>query len=166
MSIVRILLAPLIVGFLFLFFNKVIMSAEIVDVHAEKYKSHLLVKHFPFTDRGKLKWWEDNRIMLKEKYNIPQPYESGRYSITVWDIGDGYLEEKPRENTFFPSHDVDYLFCFDDMKVKKNCVDKENWLMDISQNREGDLYIDVKGATYRQTENGFEKLKKASTVYK
>lgn len=138
----------------------------IIDVHPGKYKSHVLVKYFRVTDKGKIKRWLGNREKLKTNYNIFRPSHDGKYSITLWDMGAGYQELKRKENTLLPNHDLSWLLCFDDMKVKENCTDKENWLMDISQNREGKVYIDVKGATYRQTKNGFERLKKDSTFFK
>ncbi|MFX4316237.1 DUF943 family protein, partial [Enterobacter sp. 63] len=39
----------------------------------------------------------------------------------VWDVGDGYLRDSPRE---------DY-FCFPDMKAEKNCIEK-NELLEVA----------------------------------
>jgi hypothetical protein len=41
--------------------------------------------------------------------------------LTVWDVGDGYLRDSPRE---------DY-FCFPDMTSEKNCIEK-NILLEVS----------------------------------
>lgn len=127
---------------------------EVIAVHHGQYISQLLVKNLPVTGKGKIEWWEENKSMLKEKYGIPKPFDYGMYSVTVWDFGKGYQIEAPDENTFFPSDDTSYLLCFDDMKTKENCINKKNWRMDINKTRGGDIRIRVKGASYRQLNNG------------
>ncbi len=44
---------------------------EIVAVHKRNSYSHILVKNFPLTNKGKVHWWLKNKDMLKEKYDVP-----------------------------------------------------------------------------------------------
>ena len=95
-----------------------IYPVKIIDVHRSTDKfdyDDIIVDHFPLTDRGRINWWLSQRDMLKEKYNIPSGQE---FVLTVWDVGDGYLRDSPRE---------DY-FCFPDMTSEKNCIEKNNLL--------------------------------------
>ena len=95
-----------------------IYPVKIIDVHRSTDKfdyDDIIVDHFPLTDRGRINWWLSQRDMLKEKYNIPSGQE---FVLMVWDVGDGYLRDSPRE---------DY-FCFPDMTSEKNCIEKNNLL--------------------------------------
>ncbi len=60
---------------------------EIVAVHEDDNHASVLVKTFPFTDKGKISWWLKNKNMLKEKYNIPKPSPSGNFTVIFWDFG-------------------------------------------------------------------------------
>lgn len=91
---------------------------QIVDTHKSENWSYVLVKNFPITDQGKISWWEDNKSILINKYNIPNPNDKGNFTIVVWDIGKGYRE--------IPDTDQGSdLFCFEDMKIKANCIEKK-----------------------------------------
>ncbi|MGS2874282.1 DUF943 family protein [Enterobacter huaxiensis] len=95
-----------------------IYPVKIIDVHLSTDRfdyDDIIVDHFPLTDRGRINWWLSQRNMLKEKYNIPSGQE---FVLMVWDVGDGYLRDSPRE---------DY-FCFPDMTSEKNCIEKNNLL--------------------------------------
>ncbi|MEK0169808.1 DUF943 family protein [Pseudescherichia vulneris] len=87
---------------------------EIVAVHREGSHSSVLVKTFPLTDKGKINWWLSNKEMLKNKYNIPGPDANGSFIVVFWYFGDGYKEEGKYDRR-----------CFDDMKIKVNCIDKD-----------------------------------------
>ena len=88
---------------------------EIVAVHHRNNNfSAILVKSFPFTDKGKIHWWLENRAMLKEKYHVPDPDSKGFFSVTVWLFGDGYLEDK-----------IDERLCFNEMKTERRCIEKD-----------------------------------------
>ena len=98
-----------------------IYPVKIIDVHRSTDRmgyDDIIVDHFPLTDRGRINWWLSQREMLKKKYNIPA---GQRFVLTVWDVGDGYLRDSPRE---------DY-FCFPDMTSEKNCIEK-NILLEVS----------------------------------
>ncbi|MGV3347080.1 DUF943 family protein [Enterobacteriaceae bacterium LUAb1] len=86
---------------------------EIVAVHKDGEFSSVLVRNFPFTDRGKINWWLKNKGMLKEKYHIPQPEKNGFFSIVFWDFAEGYKEQDKYDRR-----------CFEDMQPPLNCIDK------------------------------------------
>ena len=95
-----------------------IHPVKIIDVHRSTDSlayDDIIVDNFPLTDRGRINWWLSQRDMLKKKYNIPS---GQRFVLTVWNLGEGYLRDSPRE---------DY-FCFPDMKTEKNCIEKNNLL--------------------------------------
>ncbi|WP_253378913.1 DUF943 family protein [unidentified bacterial endosymbiont] len=95
-----------------------IYPVKIIDVHLSTDRfdyDDIIVDHFPLTDRGRINWWLSQRDMLKKKYSIPSGQE---FVLTVWDVGDGYLRDSPRE---------DY-FCFPDMTSEKNCIEKNKLL--------------------------------------
>ena len=97
---------------------------EVVAVHQDDQLTYILVRNFPLTDKGKITWWLAHANELKAKYAIPRPGPYGLYSISFWDFGDGYKE------------DAFDLFCFSDMKTKKNCVDK-NFVFMVNNTRDG-----------------------------
>ncbi|NIF33879.1 DUF943 family protein [Enterobacter sp. Cy-643] len=115
---------------------------EIVAVHQRNSYSSVLVKNFPFTSRGKINWWLENKEMLKAKYDIPRPASYGGYTIDFWLFGEGYKEEGKYDR-----------LCFDDMKTKVNCIDKDVvFIVDYSKNM--GLELTVNGSVYRLEENG------------
>ncbi|WP_144817607.1 MULTISPECIES: DUF943 family protein [Enterobacteriaceae] len=97
---------------------------ELVAVHQHDEFAYILVHNFPLTDKGKIAWWLAHADKLKEKYAFPRPGPYGLYFIIFWDFGDGYKE------------DAFDLFCFSDMKTKKNCVDK-NFVFMVNNTRDG-----------------------------
>jgi len=97
---------------------------EVVAVHQDDQLTYILVRNFPLTDKGKITWWLAHANELKAKYAIPRPGPYGLYFIIFWDFGDGYKE------------DAFDLFCFSDMKTKKNCVDK-NFVFMVNNTRDG-----------------------------
>ncbi|KAA5770604.1 DUF943 family protein, partial [Yersinia pestis] len=90
---------------------------EIISVHQRNNYSDILVRNFPFTEKGKINWWLENRDMLKAKYSIPKPASDGFYTIIFWDFGDGYKEEGKYDR-----------LCFSDMNTTKNCIEKEKYM--------------------------------------
>jgi len=128
-----------------------LQPAEIVAVH----ESNILVRHFPLTDKGKIRWWQKNQAMIKEKYGLPEEYEdSGTRMIYIWDFGKGYEIEKPDETTFFPSDDTNHLLCFDEINAAERCIRKENLLMFIGRSSTGITRYRTKGRVYYQKPNG------------
>ena len=115
---------------------------EIVAVHKDGEFSSVLVRNFPFTDRGKISWWLKNKDMLKEKYNIPQPEKNGFFSIVFWDFADGYKERDKYDRR-----------CFEDMQPPLNCIDK-NRIFSIWNTQNNNISFGVDDGEYTMNENG------------
>ncbi|WP_241522185.1 DUF943 family protein [Chimaeribacter californicus] len=110
----KLLLAVLTAGIIYNSFH-LLKPTEIINAHDNH---HVLVKHFPIFDKAKIEWWENNKKILKEKYNLPKKYSDGSFSIMFWDYGEGYkvLPETDQNSD---------LACFDDIKSKANCIEKK-----------------------------------------
>ncbi|UDQ80517.1 DUF943 family protein [Erwinia rhapontici] len=116
---------------------------KIITIHdrGNNYIS-VLVRNFPLTDRGKINWWLKNKKLLKEKYNLPNSEKDESFSVTFWLFGDGYKEEGKYDR-----------LCFDDMKTKVNCIEKDAvFSVDNSKNM-GTMFRTYDG-TYRVQKNG------------
>lgn len=117
-------------------------SVKIIAVHQDGNYSEVLVKDYPFTDEGKINWWLKNKMVLKEKYNIPRPSEDGRYHVILWDFGDGYKEGDGYDS-----------LCFDDMPPPINCIDKKK-VITIGHNINSSASFTVSGGVYDLHDNG------------
>ena len=117
-------------------------SVEVVAVHEDGEFSSVLVRNFPFTDRGKISWWLKNKDILKAKYNIPKPADDGFFSIVFWDFGDSYKEEGKYDRR-----------CFEDMKPPKNCIEK-NRVFSVSDSENMGLSFTTHDEIYRMRKNG------------
>ena len=115
---------------------------KIISVHQMKYYSIVLVEDYPFTDKGKINWWQKNKSMLKAKYDIPQPEADGSYNVILWDFDEGYKEDDGYDR-----------LCFDDMKPPKNCVDK-NALMTVSRDKYNVTDFTLDDGVYVLQDNG------------
>lgn len=115
---------------------------KIIAVHQEDNFSEILVKNFPFTDKGKINWWLANKDSLKIKYNIPSPSSSGSFYVNFWDFGDGYKEQGKYDRR-----------CFDDMNTVKNCIDK-NAVFSVENNRKKEILFMVYDGRYRMENDG------------
>lgn len=121
---------------------------KIIAVHQEENFSEVLVRNFPITDTGKIKWWLKNKELLKNKYNIPRPGSNGNFYINFWDFGEGYKEQGKYDRR-----------CFADMKPPKNCIDK-NAVFSVENGRDGSILFTVYDGTYRMERGGeVKKLK-------
>ncbi|MCP1438925.1 hypothetical protein J3D56_002361 [Erwinia persicina] len=116
---------------------------EVIAVHDNGNHSYVLVRNFPQTDMGKINWWLKNKDTLKEKYNIPNPSSSGYFTVIFWNFGEGYKEEGKYDR-----------LCFDDMKIKINCIEKDAvFSVDKSRNF-GMTFTAYDGDNYRLGQNG------------
>ncbi|CRY71841.1 DUF943 family protein [Yersinia pseudotuberculosis] len=160
----KILLGMFAVGALYTAWE-IARPVEIVDVHIDNfsegyYSNYIIVKNFPVTDKGKISWWENNKFLLKEKYGVPKNYIDGRFSVKILDAGDGYKLNLPKRDVFFPDSDTSHLICFEEMKVAKNCIDK-NWIMDIEKIRDDRTFFSMGNSSYQQSVEGGEITKDA-----
>lgn len=115
---------------------------EIIAVHEDGNHSYVLVKNFPFTDKGKISWWLENKDRLKDKYSIPKPASYGSFTIVFWLFGDGYKEEGKYDR-----------LCFDDMKTTVNCIEKDA-VFSVSNSENRGTRFTVHDGIYRIAEKG------------
>ncbi|QNK31173.1 DUF943 family protein [Serratia sp. JUb9] len=115
---------------------------DIVAVHENRHFSSVLVNNFPLTTRGKIEWWLQNKDMLKERYGIPKPASYGDFSITFWLFGDGYKEEGKYDRR-----------CFNDMKTKVNCIEKDI-VLNVRNSKNMGVVFFANGGIYRIDKNG------------
>ncbi|MDU5452012.1 MAG: DUF943 family protein [Pseudescherichia vulneris] len=127
-------------------------SVNIIAIHQEENFSEILVKNFPITDTGKIKWWIEIKELLKNKYNIPRPGLNGNFYINFWDFGEGYKEQGKYDRR-----------CFADMKPPKNCIDK-NAVFSVENGRDGSLIFTVYDGTYRMERGGEVKKSKTNQI--
>ena len=128
----------LTVGFLWLSLR----PTEIIAVHRDGSHSNVLVKSFPFTAKGKIEWWLENKEMLKSRYDIPKSDPDGYFTVNFWLFGDGYKEEGKYDR-----------FCFSDMKTEKNCIEKE-LLFSIDKSKNFGISFTANNSYYRLKKNG------------
>ena len=115
---------------------------EIIAVHREGEFNDILVKNFPYTDQGKIKWWLENESILKEKYKIPNPAKDGFFSMTFWLFGDGYKKAEKYDR-----------LCFYDIKTKEKCIEKDP-VFSVSNSKNRGTILTVYDGTYHLKTNG------------
>lgn len=82
--------------------------------------------------------------MLKDKYGIPNPDSEGYFYVTFWLFGEGYKKEGKYDR-----------LCFDDMKTKVNCIEKDAvFSVDKSRNM-GVIFTVYDGDDYRLDHDGY-----------
>ncbi|QKJ85864.1 DUF943 family protein [Paramixta manurensis] len=124
----------------------------IVAIHKDQYVNNILVVNPPLTDKAKIHWWKKNKAKIKSYFDIPSSRSDGTFTIIFWDFGDGYSPLTPRNLDMLPGNNTDYLYCFDDMKVKANCIEKKQ-IMTITKSTSGRIYITT-NKRYLLKENG------------
>jgi len=115
---------------------------EIFAVHKKNNYSDILVKAFPLTEKGRINWWMKNKSKLKLKYNIPTPSEDGSFTVIFWNFGEGYKETDGYDR-----------LCFEDMKTKINCIDKDSMMM-VKYSKNTGLYFRMDSGIYYLKDNG------------
>ncbi|WP_312454957.1 DUF943 family protein [Pseudescherichia sp.] len=125
---------------------------KIIAVHQEENFSEVLVRYFPITDTGKIKWWAKNKELLKNKYTIPSPGSNGNFYINFWDFGEGYKEQGKYDRR-----------CFADMMPLKNCIDK-NAVFSVENGRDGSILFTVYDGTYHMESGGEVKKLKTNQI--
>lgn len=137
--------ALVVLSWLYVAFS-MLQPVEIVAVH----QNHILVRHFPLTDKGKIDWWKKNAALLKTRYAI----DPKAATVNIWDFRDGYQTEKPDENSFFPDKDTSYLLCFKEIKEAERCIKKENILLYLRSGADGATWYRGDKGAYYQKPNG------------
>ncbi|GLR09261.1 DUF943 family protein [Mixta theicola] len=130
--------AALLIYLLWLVFRPV----EIVAAHNKNGYSDVLVKNFPFTHKGKINWWLENRAMLKEKYNVPNPDKDGSFWVTFFLFGEGYKKDK-----------IDERLCFDEIKSELRCIDKKA-VLTVGSSQGNQAFFRVNKGKYILRNNG------------
>ncbi|WP_222889766.1 DUF943 family protein [Enterobacter sp. C2] len=123
------------------------LPPKVVGIHRDGSYIDVLVENFPYTDQGKITWWQNNSSMMREYFNIPSASGNGQYHISFWDFNEGYK----------PIGKYDRL-CFEDFKVNANCIDK-NKLMEVVSNKDGQVSI-LTDERYELENGKFLKIRK------
>lgn len=124
--------------------------ATVVGVFPAEGRVRVVVEDLPFSDPGRLAWWKRNKKLLNEKYGVPIDSSQRRVYISFWNFGDGF-KEMPEHVSRWSSETTD-LLCFEEMKVKKNCIDKDMEMV-IFNTMAGNILIRSDGQ-YREEKNG------------
>jgi len=117
-------------------------TVEIVAVHENGNHSYILVNKIPFTDKGRIKWWQENKDMLKNRHEVPRPDTDGFFTVVFWDFGEGYKEEGKYDR-----------LCFEDMRPPRNCIEKDK-VFTVSYGRNMGLSFTTNNKIYRMKANG------------
>lgn len=115
---------------------------DIIAVHSESDTSVILVKNFPYTDKGKINWWLENKSNITSQYHLPLALPGNFYRVSFIDFGDGYKKLGKEDR-----------ICFDDMKTDVNCVDKKI-IFSVERSVSGQVFFHTYDGQYRLTENG------------
>ena len=129
-----------------LFYMLSFKTPKVLAIHGPGSNKDLLVKNMPFTDSNKIKWWDNNGVKLISS--------SQTYYVSVWNFDGKYQKLTPKNSGWFPDHDIDYLLCFNDIKAEENCIDKENWIIDIIKAKDGYIYYRLDGNEYYRKPSG------------
>ena len=121
---------------------------DIVAVHQNHHYSSVLVKTFPFTDKGKINWWLKNKDRLKSRYDIPRPASDGNYTVMFWNFGEGYKEEGKYDR-----------LCFTDIQPPINCIEKDPHLYVEYTTERGEYFILESGQYYINRSGKIQKRK-------
>ena len=123
-------------------FRLSLSPVKIIAIHQEGNSSDVLVRNFPFTDRGKIDWWLKSKDMLMEKYSIPKPEKDGDFTIIFWLFGEGYQENDGYDR-----------LCFGDIPPPQNCIDK-NRVFSVNHSRNIGVSFIVSGGIYQEKKDG------------
>ncbi|MEO3740112.1 DUF943 family protein [Enterobacter sp. AG5470] len=146
MRIRKIIIFIFTVAALAFFYLTLFNSPKVLAVHGSGSNKELLVNNIPLTDRNKIKWWDNNGA---KTISSPETY-----NVSIWNFDGEYQKLVPKSSGLFPDHDIDYLLCFDDMKTEENCIDKSNWIMDITKTQNGYTYYRIGTESYYRKPSG------------
>ncbi|MBK4727935.1 DUF943 family protein [Pantoea agglomerans] len=141
----RVIKSVLVFSLLIIFFLLLFLflrPVKIVSFVREGSRIYLFVKHFPVTDKGRIAWWQENKSLLIEKYNLPFIGSKYSWTVLVSEVGDGFqfLQHRASDND---------LRCFDSLKPGANCIEKK-WLLWISHYNQTDTSYTTDDSEYIQ----------------
>lgn len=121
----------------------------------------IVLKNPPLNERHFIRWWQENKNQIEEKYNVPSidPLDDS-YRIYLWDIADGYQnnkegEEKPGFIAFLSGNYIYEQVCLTALPQEERCIEKENLYALIERTVSGNHYIDfANGNRYIQNKKG------------
>ncbi|MFK8257722.1 DUF943 family protein [Erwinia sp. AnSW2-5] len=131
-----ILVSALIILYFFL------RPVKIVSTVREWNQGYFFVGNFPMTAKARIEWWEENKEVLKEKYNMPFIGTDKQWTVLIGEAGDGFqfLQHRASDND---------LICFDSLKPGANCAEKK-WLLWISHFNQVDTRYTTDDSEYIQ----------------
>ncbi|EML3440369.1 DUF943 family protein [Proteus mirabilis] len=148
----KITIIIFLLSFIFFVVYEFFIPVKVMGVHKDTYTTSILVEDFPITDYGKIIWWKNNQDVLDKKYDLFKNKNS-LFLISIWNYGDGYLEEGKYDR-----------LCFTEIKSNKKCIEKDK-VMSImySLNEEK---IRIGNSAYIKDKNGsfIKKDKDANTT--
>ncbi|QNQ19895.1 DUF943 family protein [Kosakonia sp. SMBL-WEM22] len=130
---VTVLLISVLINFAFF------RQPEIMATKQNLNFSDVAVKNMPFTENGKIAWWQENKGKLHKEFNIPSPAKNGDWYISVWNSGSGFQNRPEGDIRVFSSETQD-MICFRNDSDK--CLQKD-LVMRIENNRSGGVNIQI-----------------------
>lgn len=123
------LLLVILAGGIFWWFSQ---PTKITDVYYSKQLDnyYVIVKHFPVTKKSKIRWWEKNKSLFKEKYHVP--VGESDYGISFW-TGNYRVDNRTDEDSD--------LLCFDEIETRAKCIEKDHRPMKIWYRKDKDETI-------------------------
>lgn len=146
MKIRKIIFLIATVGIVLYFYVNFFHDTKVIAIHGTEETVEVLIINAPLSDSEKIKWWDSNSDQIINK--------SQEYNVSLWRFNGKYQKLQPKNSGLFPDHDIDYLLCFDDIKSDKNCIDKSNWIMDITRSKDGYTYYRLDGESYYRKPSG------------
>lgn len=130
---------------------RIYQPVEIDAVHKDRGVSYasVLVRHFPWTVRGRIEWWEQNRERLRAEYGIPHPDTDGTFQVVFW-AWDGIYRVNHGTD-----EDSD-LRCFEDMTVDARCIEKSEQPLLVRKLRDGRVVFYTEQNSYVQDDESKE----------
>lgn len=101
--------------------------------------SDIAVKNIPFTENGKIAWWQEKKDTLHKDFNIPTPSKNGDWYISIWNYGSGF-QNRPEGDIRVFSTETQDMICFKSDSDK--CLQKD-LVMRIENNRNGGVNIQI-----------------------
>lgn len=113
------------------------IPTEIIAIHRDSNHSlTLLVNHFPWTRKGKIRWWESNRARIFNQVNFNQSL----YSVYIYNTH--YRKDSGTDE------DSD-LLCFKEMTTEENCISKENRPLIVRSYHDGHIEYETESLLRR-----------------